>query len=231
VMGVHVPGGLAEVVSVPAERLHPTPGLPAEVAVLTEPVAIGLQAVHRAAVAADDRMVILGAGPIGLFAALAAQDRGARILVADRVPGRLGHAARLGVARTVDTGAEDLAAAVADFTAGDGAAAVVEATGAPALVRLAVDLVAHSGTVVVIGLSNEPVSIPMVEFTRKELNVIGSRNSTGLFAEAVDLVARHAAVLAPLVTQSFPLAETPHAIRYARAHPDEVVKVVIRVAS
>jgi L-gulonate 5-dehydrogenase len=127
------------------------------------------------------------------------------------------------------TSAVDLTVAVGEFTDGDGAAVVVEATGAPALLRQAVDLVAHSGTVAVVGLSTEPVAIPMVEFTRKELTVVGSRNSTDLFPAAIDLVRRHAGLVGPLVTHVFPLTDTPKAIAYARAHPDEVVKVVIRV--
>ena len=158
VMGAHVPGGLADRVAVAADRLYPTGDLPAEIAVLTEPVSIGLQCVHRASVAAPDHVVILGAGPIGQAAALGAADRGAQVLVADKEPSRLAHARRLGAHRLVDTTAEDLAGAVADFTGGEGAAVVIDATGVPALIRLGVDLVAHSGTVVVVGISTADVA-------------------------------------------------------------------------
>jgi threonine dehydrogenase-like Zn-dependent dehydrogenase len=230
VMGAHLPGGLADHIAVSAARLHPTGDLPAEVAVLTEPVSIGLQCVHRAAVAADDPVVVLGAGPIGQAAALGAVHRGARVLVADKERSRLAHARRLGAHRVVDTTAEDLAGATAEFTGGEGAAVVIDATGVPALIRLAVDLVAHSGTVVVVGISTAEVALPVTEFSRKELNLLGSRNNTGLFPEAADLVARYADRLAPLVTHVFGLDEVPKAIEYARAHPDEVEKVVIRVA-
>jgi threonine dehydrogenase-like Zn-dependent dehydrogenase len=230
VMGAHVPGGLAELIAVPARWLHPVAeDLAPEVAVLTEPMSVAVQTVDRAGVAAGDQVVVLGAGPIGVFAALAAADRGARVLVADKVGSRLRHAGRLGAHRLVDTVVDDLPTAVAEFTAGDGASIVIEATGVPAVLRLAVDLVAHSGTVVVVGISDQEVTIPIIEFSRKELNLLGSRNNTGLFPQAAALVARHGELVAPIISQVFPLAEAPAAIEYATAHPEKVEKVAIRV--
>jgi threonine dehydrogenase-like Zn-dependent dehydrogenase len=229
VMGAHIPGGLAEFIAVPTERLFPIDDVPAEVAVLAEPVSIGLQAITRAGVVAGDTVVVIGAGPIGLFTALAAADRGARVLVADRIGQRLVHARRLGADLTVDTGVEDLARATAGFTGDDGAVVVVEATGVPALIRLAVEIVAHSGTVVVVGISGEEVALPVIDFSRKELNLLGSRNNTGLFGDALKLVTRHASRIASMVTQIYPLDEVPQAIEYARSHPEEVVKVAIRL--
>lgn len=225
VMGVQVPGGLADYVSVPAGQLIPAGDLPASTAVLTEPVAIGSHAVRRGGVAAGDDVVVLGAGPIGLAATLAAADRGARVLVADRIAGRLDVAAKAGAVRTVDTSDEDLTDAVAGFSAG--VAVVIEATGVPALVRLAVDLVAHSGTVVVVGISTAEVGLTVSDLSRKEINLLGSRNSAGEFATAVELVTRRADVVAGWVTHTFGLGEVPEAIEFARAHPHLVQKVVI----
>jgi L-gulonate 5-dehydrogenase len=227
VMGVQEPGGLAEYASVPVGRLVAAGDLPALVAVLTEPVAIGLHAVNRAGIEAGDDVVVTGAGPIGLAVTLAAADRGARVLVADRIAGRLEFAARAGAARVVDTAAEDLAAAVSEFTQGVGAAAVVEATGVPALLRIAVDVVAHSGTVVAVGISTADVSLKVSDLSRKELNLVGSRNSAGEFPAAVDLVTRKADVVAGWVTHTFGLHEVPRAIEFASANPDLVTKAVI----
>jgi threonine dehydrogenase-like Zn-dependent dehydrogenase len=230
VLGAHIPGGLAELFAAPVDRLYPTGSIPADVAVLVEPMSIGLEAIARGGVGPDDAVVVIGAGPIGLFCTVGAVDRGARVLTVDQVASRLEHAARLGASRVVDTSSEDLAAAVLDFTGGEGPAVVIEATGVPSLVRLAVELVAPSGTVVVVGLSTKEVSIPIVEFSRKELNLLGSRNNAGLFGSAVDVVTRNAERLAPLVTRIVPLQEIAKAIEHASTHPDEVVKVVIRVS-
>jgi L-gulonate 5-dehydrogenase len=227
VMGAHVPGALAEYVVVPAGQLYGVGELPALTAVLTEPVSIGLQCIVRAEVGASDSVVVLGAGPIGLAAALAAVDRGAPVLVADRVASRLDVASRLGAATVVDTSRSDLAEATASFSDGDGAAVVIEATGVPALVRTAIDVVAHSGRVVVVGISTDPVSIPVIEFSRKEITILGSRNNAGVFGDAAALVSRHQNRVASLVTHSFALAEAPQAIEFAAAHPELVEKAAI----
>ncbi|WP_345630953.1 alcohol dehydrogenase catalytic domain-containing protein [Rugosimonospora acidiphila] len=231
VLGVQLPGGLADHVAVPVDQLVAAAGLPADLAVLSEPVAIGLHAVNRGGIADGDRVVVTGAGPIGLAATLAAVDRGARVLVADRIASRLEAAARAGAERVVDTASEDLAEAVDAFTGGWGPAVVVEATGVPALVRLAVDLVAHSGTVVVVGISTADVGLRVSDLSRKEINLLGSRNSAGEFPAAVDLVMRRADVLAGWVTHTFGLDEVPKAIEFARANPDLVEKVVISCAA
>ncbi len=226
VLGAHAPGGLTESISVPAHLLHPTGDLPVEVAVLTEPISIGLHAVNRSGIRDGDRVAVFGAGPIGLAATLAAADRGAVVLVADRLADRLPAARRMGAAVTVDTSRHELADAVAEF-AGAGLAAVVEATGVPQLVRSAVDLVAASGTVVLVGISTDPVAIPVSEYSRKELNVLGARNSAGEFGASIDLLGRHREAAAAMVTHVFDLADTPTAIALAMAHPEQVEKVVI----
>jgi len=208
-------------------QLHAVGDLPQRTAVLVEPLTIGLQTIMRAEVERGDDVVVIGAGPIGQAAALGAVDRGARVLVIDRVASRLRLAQQLGAHAVVDTSEQDAAAAVATFTGGDGPRVVVEATGVPSLVSLSLDIVASSGTVVVVGISDGAVSIPVGLFSRKEVNVLGSRNSTGLFPEAIRIARQYAPQLAPLVTHQFPLAETPVAIEFAMNHPEEVEKAVI----
>jgi threonine dehydrogenase-like Zn-dependent dehydrogenase len=82
---------------------------------------------------------------------------------------------------------------------------------------------------VIVGISHHEVSIPVIEFSRKELDVLGSRNNAGLFPAAVDLVARSRERVRSLITHTYPLDETPEAIRFAIDHPEEVEKVVVRV--
>ena len=227
VMGAHVPGALAEHVTVPVTACYPAAELTAELAALVEPTSIGLQAVVRSGAGAGDRVLVLGAGPIGQTAALGAADRGAEVMVADRLGNRLDLAARLGAARTVNTEHDSLSEAVTGWTAGDGPAVVIDATGVPALIRQGVDLVAHSGTVVIVGISLQEVALPVTEFTRKELNVLGSRNNAGLFGDAVDLVARHQDRARRLITHRFPFGEAAAAIDFAVSHPEEAEKVLV----
>ena len=227
VMGAHVPGGLREFLAVPAGQLHPVGDLPTRTAVVVEPLTIGLQCVARAEVAHGDTVVVMGAGPIGLAATLGAADRGARVLVVDQVASRLELARQMGAEAVADSRHDDIGAAVGRFTAGDGAGVVIEATGVPALIREALDGAAHSGTVVIVGISDKDVAIPVGLFSRKEINILGSRNNTGLFPEAVRLAGAYRDRLAALITHTYPLTDTPEAIEYAMHHPDKVEKAIV----
>jgi L-gulonate 5-dehydrogenase len=228
VLGAHIPGGLADRIAVRSSSLYPVGDLDADLAALCEPVSIGLQAIERAGVTAGDTVAVLGAGPIGLAVALAATDRGADVLVADRIANRLGLAERLRV-RTVDTSEGELVEAVRDWSSGDGPSVVVDATGVPKLIRIGFDLVAPSGTIAIVGISDRELSVPVIEFTRKELTVVGSRNNGGVFAAAVELVRRHPDDVRGWITHRCSLDEVPETIRFAIDHPDVVEKVVVRV--
>ena len=150
-------------------------------------------------------------------------------MVGDRIAARLDLARRLGAAAVVDATADDTREAVLKWTDGDGPTVVFEATGVPAVVESAVDLVASSGTVVVVGLSRQTVAIPMVDLTRKELTIVGSRNNMGQFGRAVDLVKRQPERVGLLISHRFPLERSPEAFELAHSSPQVTEKVIIEV--
>ena len=229
VLGAHVPGGLADRIAVRASSLYPVGDLEPELAALCEPISIGVQAVVRAGIGEGDAVVVLGAGPIGQAVTLGAKDRGARVLIADLIHSRLEHARRLGADVTVDSSSSDLAVEVERWTEREGAAVVVDATGVPELIRLGIDLVAPSGTIVVVGISQRELFVPVIEFTRKELNVLGSRNNAGVFGDAVDLVRRNRDRVRSLITHTYELEQVAEAVQFAVDHPEQVQKVIVRV--
>ena len=141
--------------------------------------------------------------------------------------GRLELARHLGADLVVNASAEDVEMIVRSWTDGEGPAVIVEATGVPSVIRQAVELVASAGRIVIIGVSTRDVSLPAVEFTRKELTILGSRNNTGVFGEAVALLRRNRERARLLITHRFSLAETPQALEFALNHPTEAEKVVI----
>jgi L-gulonate 5-dehydrogenase len=230
VLGAHVDGALTELIALPTTTLYATGDLDPELAALVEPVSIGVQAVARGEIGPGDTVVVFGAGPIGQAVLLATVDRGARALVVDKLASRLALAQTLGAERTVEVGREDVAAVVAEWTAGDGPAVTVDAVGAPAVIRSCIDLVASAGRVVIVGLSSEEVSIPVIQFTRKELTIVGSRNNAGRFGDAVALVRRHRDTIGAMITHRYPLEQTPAAIEFAAEHPAEAEKVMITIA-
>ena len=225
-IGIHEDGGLQERLCIAEEQVFPVDVASPVVAALVEPVSIAVRAVHRGRVTEGERVVVLGAGPIGQALLLAAQDRGASVVVVDLLESRLELARSLGAETLLWTSADEVVARLRRERAPE---VVIDATGVPAAVRAAVELVSSAGRVVQVGMSGDEVTFRLGSFTEKELDVLGVAccGSTE-FGEAVDLVERNADRLAPLVSHEFALAEAPDAVRFAMERPADVMKVVIR---
>ncbi len=229
-IGVHADGALQEQLLVPAAQVFPVGDQDPALAALIEPVSIAVRAMVRGRIADGERVVVLGAGPIGQALALAATDRGASVLLVDTLRSRLDRGATLGADVLQVAPGDDLAASTGEWAGEDGPEVVIEATGVPALVQTAVELVAQAGRVVVVGLSDERAPVRVGDLPLKEIDVLGvSCCGSDEFAEAVDLVGRRADVAAGLVTHEFPLERAPEAIAYAMEHPAEVMKAVVRL--
>jgi len=225
-IGIHEDGGLQERLCIAEEQVFPVDVASPVVAALVEPVSIAVRAVHRGRVTEGERVVVLGAGPIGQALLLTAQDRGASVVVVDLLESRLELARSLGAETLPWTSADEVVARLGTEPAPE---VVIDATGVPAAVRAAVELVSSAGRVVQVGMSGDEVTFRLGSFTEKELDVLGVAccGSTE-FGEAVDLVERNADRLAPLVSHEFALAEAPDALRFAMERPANVMKVVIR---
>lgn len=227
IIGLHRPGGFAEYVVAPVRNVHRVPeGLEPERAALTEPVAIAVHACRRGAVGPDDLVLVLGCGPIGLALIEVAQARGARVLATDVVEDRREAARELG-AEILPPG-EALLGALLDRTEGEGAPVVIEATGNPKAMEQTMSLVAPAGRIVIVGLVPEGVQVSLagLDFTRKEVTILGSRASTGCFPEALRLLAsgriRYAAFARP-----FDLWQAPEVFRRIAEDPGSVRKAIL----
>ena len=228
--GVHADGALQEQLLLPSAQVFPVGDQDAALTALIEPVSIAIRAVARGRVEPGEHTVILGAGPIGQALALATTDRGASALLVDRVESRLARGVGMGADILHVAAEDDFAAAVREWSGGDGPEVVFEATGVPALVQTAVELVAAAGRVVVVGLSSERAPVRVGDLPFKEIDVLGtSCCGSGDFAGAVDLVSRRREAAAGLVTHEFTLEQAPEAIAYAIEHPAEVMKAVVRL--
>jgi threonine dehydrogenase-like Zn-dependent dehydrogenase len=220
--GVHADGALQQELVLPSSQVFPVGDQDPVLTALVEPVSIAVRAVVRGRVAPEEHVVILGAGPIGQALALAATDRGASALLVDKLESRLARGVAGGADLLHAAEGDQLAAAVREWSGGDGPEVVMEATGVPELVQTAVELVAPVGRVVVVGLSSER---PF-----KEIDVLGvSCCGSDEFAAAVDLVARRRDAAAGLVTHEFTFEQAPEAIAYAIEHPAEVMKAIVRL--
>jgi threonine dehydrogenase-like Zn-dependent dehydrogenase len=231
IIGAHVDGALQERLRVPASQVFAVGDMAPAVTAFVEPTSIGVRTVVRARVSADDRVVVLGAGPIGQAVCLAAGDLGAAVLMADVVPERLEHARAMGAQEVVCGDAAAVADQVRDWAGGDGVAVLIETTGVPAVVRTAFDVLAPAGRLVLVALSHHEVSLPLMDFPIRELDVLGvSCCNAAEFAAAVDLVRRHQGAVARLITDEFAFARAPEALRYVADGSPELMKAVITVA-
>jgi threonine dehydrogenase-like Zn-dependent dehydrogenase len=227
-IGIHLDGGLQQRLQTGQDQVFPIEVQSAAVASLTEPLSIGVRAVNRAAVAPGERVVVLGAGPIGQCICLVARDRGAEVLMIDLQERRLALGEAMGASTLVWTDPEAVVDDARRWAGGDGPPVVFDATGAAAAVLAMVEMVASAGRAVQVGMSNEMVPLRVGLLTEKELDLLGvSCCGAEEFTEAVRLVEANQAVLAGLVSHEFPLERAPEAIRFAIDNPTQVMKVVI----
>ena len=212
----------------PAEQVFPIRADDPAVAALAEPVSIAVRAVNRAGVIPGERVVVLGAGPIGQCICLVARERGADVLVVDLQDTRLALSRDMGADTLVWTDRDEVVAAARDWAGPAGPPVAFDATGAPAAVRAMIDMVASAGRAVQVGMSGEEVTFRLGSLTEKELDLLGvSCCGAEEFGEAVAVVERNTPLLAPLISHRFALDQAPEAIRFAIENPTDVMKVVI----
>ncbi|MEX2374886.1 MAG: alcohol dehydrogenase catalytic domain-containing protein [Dehalococcoidia bacterium] len=229
VIGAHRDGALRDQINVDVKTVYPVGDLDAELAALVEPVSIGCQAVERGMIGPKDRIVVYGAGPIGQAVMLAARSKGAEVMVVDLLSSRRELALFLGAEAVADGASEHLDRTIKDWTNGSGPGVIVDATGVPRVVQRAFEQVAHSGRVVLVGISVEHLSVPLNDYIRKELTVYGSRNNAGVFRDAIELVRAHRDRIRSLITHRFSLEEIQEALELAANHPDKTEKVIVEV--
>lgn len=225
IIGVHVAGGFAEYVAVPAMNVHLVPDdLSLLEASFAEPIAIAVQACRRAELGAE-YVLVLGCGPIGLALIEVARARGAHVVATDVVESRLAVAAQLG-AETLAADS-DLLGNVLEQTSGEGAPVVIEATGNTRVIESTVELVAAGGRIVILGLTKQGVTVtlPALDLTRKEMTVLGSRASVDCFPESLALLAR-GAIHYPKIATQFDLFDADRVFEHLATDPTWIQKGV-----
>ena len=179
VIGVMVDGGLCDRFLVRAAKLHPSKKLSMEQLALVETLAIGCHATDRAAPRPDDHVLIIGAGPIGLATLEFTRLTGATITVMDRVESRLDFCRRVyGIQHTVVfQGEGGELPQLREITGGDMYRIVVDATGNNRSMGAAIQYVAHTGSLVYVGITTDEVSFLHPALHRREMALLGSRNA------------------------------------------------------
>jgi len=210
VLGVHRDGAMTEYLSVPAAFVHKADGVSLDQAAMLEFLAIGAHAVRRGDVAAGQRVLVAGAGPIGLAAMLFAALRGAQVVALDTRRDRLDVAlAHLGVQAAVSVGEGD-EAELARLTNGEFFDVVFDATGNAAAMERGFRFIAHGGRYVMISIVPGQIAFSDPEFHKREATLLSSRNATTEdFATVLEAMRAGRVPDAALATHRMRLADVP----------------------
>ena len=227
-IGIDVDGGFAEGVRLPARCCWKVPdGVSDMDAVATEPLAVVVRAVARAAPRPGEAAAVVGVGSLGLLAVQVLRAGGARVLAVARTPTRLGLARDLGAEATHALAEGALDAVGQRFSRREGVDVVVETAGTAEAVTHALTLVRPGGRIVLTGLPHEPTPVAFFSVVRREVTITGSMIYQDEFREALALVASRQVQTAPLLTHRFPLPDIEAAFA---AHRDPAsIKVALVV--
>jgi threonine dehydrogenase-like Zn-dependent dehydrogenase len=227
IFGVMRPGGLAEWVDVPVGTLHPVhSSVSPLLASLAEPLAVCERALSLARLESDSRVLVLGAGSIGLLSGLLARDRARTVAITARHPQQLDAAKRLGL---VPLPEHELKAWAADAQPD----VVLETVGGHAQTLLdATRFCRSGGRIVVLGIFSKRAEVSGYQLATRELEIVGS-NMYGAsrrgsqFRAAVELLPRYASELAPLQTHRFGLDQLEAAFQAAGDKHSGAIKVSV----
>ena len=215
-----VDGAICEYVTLAAAFAHRVPaGLDHDHAAMAEPVSVGIWACRRAAVQVGDRVLVTGAGPIGLLTAQVARAFGARsVTVTDMNPYRVSMASQL-----------QLDAQLASQPLEAEYDVLLECSGAAAALSAGLKAMTGSGRVVLVGMGADDVSINVPLVQGRELTITGTFRYANTYPLALDLIATGAVNVALVITHHFDLDHTVDALTLAVREPDSL-KAMVRLA-
>lgn len=199
--------------------------VPSEMAPLAEPLTIALHALHRANVKAGEYVAIIGAGAIGLMAALSARHYKATPILIDIVEERLRYAQKLGVPYVLNAADDQVIDAIKNITHGTMAQVVIEASGANSAIRNTLDLASFAGRISFTGWPKQETSLPTNLITYKELDLRGSRTSAGEFDEALRMLSTLEINPQDVVSKVVNLDEIPDAVKELDRYPERYLKI------
>lgn len=229
-MGVQRDGAFCEYISMPVERIYPGMGLTAKELALIEPFSISRHAISRAVIHQTDSVLIVGAGPIGLFALLAAKQFAGKIAVADVLNNRLDLAMSYGADGVVNTATEDIAKFTEEFTDGRGFDVCIEACGRPETFLMCIDEAAYAANIILIGNGKRETTFLHSIILKKELNIFGSRNAMKQdFLDNIELAASGKVDVMKMVSGVYEMDKAAEAFDALAHNKGDLAKLLIRI--
>jgi 2-desacetyl-2-hydroxyethyl bacteriochlorophyllide A dehydrogenase len=228
VLGVHRDGAFTEYLTVPQRFVGKAAGISLDQAAMLEFLAIGAHAVRRGEVAAGQRVLVVGAGPIGLAAMIFAGLRGATVTAIDGRQDRLDFALKhVHVAAAVELGEGD-EAELSRLTDGEFFDVVFDATGNPQAMERGFRFVAHGGRYVLVSIVQGDIRFSDPEFHKREATLLSSRNATTEDFETVMTAMREGRVPdKALATHRLALADVPAGFSRLLDPAEGVIKAIV----
>lgn len=228
-MGVQREGAFSEYITMPIERIYDGKGLDPKTLAAIEPFCISYHGVSRAGIQKGEKVLVVGAGTIGVLAALAAKAKGGEVYIADVAEGKLEYAKEFGVDGVIlNSSPEEFEKKVAEITKGNGFDVTIEAVGLPSTFQNCIDAAAFGGKVVLIGVSKRNLDFFFTVIQKKELNVYGSRNALKSdFLELIDLVKGGQIPLHKIITDTYKFDDSVQAFDDFDKNAGNMLKVMI----
>ncbi|MDI6782572.1 MAG: alcohol dehydrogenase catalytic domain-containing protein [bacterium] len=232
-IGCQSNGAMADYVPVPAKMVVPLPdSIDFDTAALIEPLAVGIHAARRSNVKKGSKVLVLGAGPIGLVTCQAAKAFGAaKVVVSDRIPFRLNMARKLGADGVINVAKESLDKGVKRSFGEDGADVIFECVGVATTIQAAIKVARKGSQIIVVGVFGTEVPVKVGYIQDHELEIRGTAGYVKEdFEEAIRLIQRKKVNVNPLITDRFPLREIQKAYKTIERNREQAIKVLIQVS-
>lgn len=230
-MGAQRDGAFSEYITMPIERIYDGKGLSAKTLALIEPFCISYHGISRANIQPNDKVLVIGAGTIGVLAAVAAKAKGAKVYISDVAENKMNYAIEtFGLdGGILNDSPENFIKRVEEITNGNYFDVTIEAVGLPSTFQACIDAAAFGARMVQIGVDKRTHEFDFTLLQKKELNVYGSRNALKKdFLELIDLVKSRKVDLEKIVTNTYNLDEADKAFQDFSKNAASMLKVVIK---
>ncbi len=225
-LGYTVDGGLAEFLSVPADIVHALPeGIDSRSGTFVEPLAAAIHTAEVTTAESDEVVAVLGSGKLGLIISQVYDAMGAEVFLIGRNRRQLGLAKQLGLSNIVNMQETDWKKALRDATSGVGPRVVIEATGSPDGVTMALEVVRSRGVIAIKSTHGKLIAFDTTDIVTREITIQGT--SGGSFDRAIDFLDKGRIEVKRLISKEFTLEKGAEA--FAFADEPSTTKVLVNI--
>ncbi|TDF98846.1 zinc-dependent alcohol dehydrogenase [Paenibacillus piri] len=228
VVGCLTDGAYTEYIAVSAEKIIVlNDKLSFEDGAMLEPLSVGVHALDQGRVKQGDKILVIGAGTIGLLLAQAAKAAGAEVAIADVIPFRLELAKELGIPCTVNSKTEALKERLKQF-APDGVDVIFECVGSSHTIRQAIEIARKGIRIVILGVVDNEVLLPVSLIQDRELELVGDLMFIRKdFEKSQELIVSGQVNVKRLQTKTFPLRQVKEAFEFIIHNKESALKVFL----